>query len=270
MRLREAGSDLHRFVASLDSEPGALETVEERLQEIADLRRRFAASSYDELLELSAVAARELESTADGGDPVEAARLAASRAEERTTELARALRRRARGERETLRRSRRRRARLARNGRGRVPRRAPRARARTDRRRRGHVPRPAERWPPVRPHRGHGLRRRALAGRPRARSGGRRGDARVRRDRRGHRRRDRTRSRRHAPAPRGAGAGAHDHAPPADREPSPIRTSASRRCRAIRRTRGSRSSTSSCVARRSSAWPAARSSSRRLRTRSES
>ena len=92
VRLREAGSDLHRFVASLDSEPGALETVEERLQEIADLRRRFAASSYDELLELSAGAARELESSADGGDPVEAARLAASRAEERTTVLARALR----------------------------------------------------------------------------------------------------------------------------------------------------------------------------------
>ena len=91
MRLREAGSDLHRFVATLDSEPGALETVEERLQEIADLRRRFAASSYDELLELSAAAARELESTADGGDPVEAAREAVARAENRTTELARAL-----------------------------------------------------------------------------------------------------------------------------------------------------------------------------------
>ena len=92
VRLREAGSDLHRFVASLDSEPGALEVVEERLQEIADLRRRFAASSYDELLELSAAAARELESTADGGDPVESARQAVARAEERTTELARALR----------------------------------------------------------------------------------------------------------------------------------------------------------------------------------
>ena len=91
VRLREAGSDLHRFVASLDSEPGALEAVEERLQEIADLRRRFGASSYDELLELSAGATRELESMADGGDPVEAARLAASRAEDRTTELARAL-----------------------------------------------------------------------------------------------------------------------------------------------------------------------------------
>ena len=41
VRLREVGSDLHRFVASLDAEPGALERVEERLQAIADLRRRF-------------------------------------------------------------------------------------------------------------------------------------------------------------------------------------------------------------------------------------
>ena len=91
VRLREAGSDLHRFVASLDSEPGALEMVEERLQEFADLRRRFAASSYVELLELSAAAAGELESTADGGDPVEAARGAVARAKERMLGLAQAL-----------------------------------------------------------------------------------------------------------------------------------------------------------------------------------
>ena len=32
VRLREVGSDLHRFVATLDAEPGALEAVEERLQ----------------------------------------------------------------------------------------------------------------------------------------------------------------------------------------------------------------------------------------------
>ena len=92
VRLREAGSDLHRFVASLDAEPGALEGVEERLQAIADLRRRFAASSYDELLELSAAAERELDASADGGDPVESARQAVAQAEERTTSLARDLR----------------------------------------------------------------------------------------------------------------------------------------------------------------------------------
>ena len=68
VRLREVGSDLHRFVATLDAEPGALESVEDRLQTIADLKRRFSASSYDELLGLSRDAERELAESA-GGDP---------------------------------------------------------------------------------------------------------------------------------------------------------------------------------------------------------
>ena len=81
VRLRETGSDLHRFVASLDAEPGALESVEERLQAIADLRRRFGATSYDGLLELAAAAARELGASAEGGDPVETARRALEQAD---------------------------------------------------------------------------------------------------------------------------------------------------------------------------------------------
>ena len=92
VRLREVGSDLHRFVASLDAEPGALEGVEGRLQEIADLRRRFGAGSYDELLGLAAAAERELEASADGGDPVEAARSSVVAGEQRVAELAGALR----------------------------------------------------------------------------------------------------------------------------------------------------------------------------------
>jgi DNA repair protein RecN (Recombination protein N) len=92
VRLREAGSDLHRFVASLDAEPGALESVEERLQSIADLRRRFTVSSYDDLLELAAAAENELGASAEGGDPVEAARLAVAQAEERVSSVADALR----------------------------------------------------------------------------------------------------------------------------------------------------------------------------------
>ena len=92
VRLREVGSDLHRFVASLDAEPRALEAVEERLQATADLRRRFAASSYLELLQASDAAARELGASADGTDPVESARQAVAQAEERTTGLCRALR----------------------------------------------------------------------------------------------------------------------------------------------------------------------------------
>ena len=92
VRLREVGSDLHRFVASLDAEPGALESVEERLQAIADLKRRFAASSYEELLARAADAERELGATAEGGDPAEGARRSVERSEERVGELIDALR----------------------------------------------------------------------------------------------------------------------------------------------------------------------------------
>ena len=92
VRLREIGSDLHRFVASLDSEPGALESIEERLQALADLRRRFAASSYAELLAWAADAERELGAVAEGGDPVEAARRAVERHEEQLAALTEALR----------------------------------------------------------------------------------------------------------------------------------------------------------------------------------
>ena len=93
VRLREVGSDLHRFAASLDAEPGALERVEERLQAIADLRRRFGGGSYDELLALAASADRELGATAEGGDPVDAARRAVGEHEERVAALVDALRR---------------------------------------------------------------------------------------------------------------------------------------------------------------------------------
>ena len=66
VRLGELGSDLHRFVATVDAGPGELEGVEERLQAIADLKRRFAAASYDELIELAAAAERELGEAAAG------------------------------------------------------------------------------------------------------------------------------------------------------------------------------------------------------------
>ncbi len=87
VRLGEVGSDLHRFVASLDAEPGALEDVEERLQTIADLERRFAAGSYEALLDAAAAAANEL-GAADGADPVEAAASALSECEVAMSTLA--------------------------------------------------------------------------------------------------------------------------------------------------------------------------------------
>ena len=92
VRLREVGSDLHRFVASLDAEPGALESVEERLQAIADLKRRFGATSYDELLARAVEADRELAASTDGGDPVETSRSDVEAAEGRVAALGSALR----------------------------------------------------------------------------------------------------------------------------------------------------------------------------------
>jgi DNA repair protein RecN (Recombination protein N) len=92
VRLREVGSDLHRFVASLETEPGALDAVEERLQAIADLKRRFDATTYDELLERASAAERELGESAATGDPVEAAAGAVAAAEQRVEALSGALR----------------------------------------------------------------------------------------------------------------------------------------------------------------------------------
>jgi DNA repair protein RecN (Recombination protein N) len=92
VRLREVGSDLHRFVSTLDAAPGELDDVEARLQAIADLRRRFAATSYEELLALAATAGRELSDVGAAGDPVEAARQSVDRAEACMSEIAAALR----------------------------------------------------------------------------------------------------------------------------------------------------------------------------------
>jgi len=88
VRLRELGSDLHGFAASLESEPGALDDIEAKLAHIADLKRRFAASSYEQLLERAADARMELEGLASGHDPAEAAGEAVAAAESRVIALA--------------------------------------------------------------------------------------------------------------------------------------------------------------------------------------
>jgi DNA repair protein RecN (Recombination protein N) len=101
LRLREVGSDLHGFLASLDADPALLEDVEGRLERISDLKRRFGSSSYDELLERAAAARSELEAAAGGRDPVEAAGEDVAAAEARMDALAGVLRdeRRAKAER---------------------------------------------------------------------------------------------------------------------------------------------------------------------------
>ncbi len=91
VRLRELGSDLHGFAASLEAEPGALDGVEAKLERIADLKRRFAASSYEQLLERAAEARMELERLASGHDPVDTAGQAVEAAESRVIALAKEL-----------------------------------------------------------------------------------------------------------------------------------------------------------------------------------
>jgi len=102
VRLREVGSDLHRFAASLETEPGALDSVEERLQAIADLKRRFGTATYGDLLERAAAAERELGETAGTGDPVEAAAAAVGEAEQQVAALGEALREARQASTETL------------------------------------------------------------------------------------------------------------------------------------------------------------------------
>jgi DNA repair protein RecN (Recombination protein N) len=73
VRVREAGSTLRAFLASLEADPGRLEVVESELERIADLRRRFSAPSTAELLARAAGARAELDGLAAGADPLRAA-----------------------------------------------------------------------------------------------------------------------------------------------------------------------------------------------------
>ena len=73
LRLNEIGSDLRAYLASLESDPGRVEQVEEELERIADAKRRFRAASYEDLLERAVAARTELGAIADGLDPAAAA-----------------------------------------------------------------------------------------------------------------------------------------------------------------------------------------------------
>jgi DNA repair protein RecN (Recombination protein N) len=83
LQLRETASDLRAFLASLEAEPGRLEQVEGELEQISDLKRRFRAQTFAELLERGEEARRELAALDEGHDPVQAAEaaLAAAQAE---------------------------------------------------------------------------------------------------------------------------------------------------------------------------------------------
>ena len=72
--------------------PALSRRSKERLQEFADLERRFGAASYEELLSLAAAADRELGESGATGDPFEAAAAAVAEAEKRSGTLSAALR----------------------------------------------------------------------------------------------------------------------------------------------------------------------------------
>ena len=88
LRLREIASDLHAFLASLEAEPGRLEELEAGLDRIADAKRRFRCTTYEELLDRAADARAELAALDGGADPATAAAQALAAAEARVHELA--------------------------------------------------------------------------------------------------------------------------------------------------------------------------------------
>jgi len=92
LRLREVGSDLRGFLASLEAEPDRLEQVEGELEQISDARRRFGAADYDELLARAEAARAELAALDEGLDPAEAAAEALAAAEAQSRGLTDALR----------------------------------------------------------------------------------------------------------------------------------------------------------------------------------
>lgn len=90
-RLNDVGGDLHRFVASLEADPARVESVEERLDLIAEARRRFDAQTTDALLDRRDAALGELDQVDAGVDPVAAAAAALALTEEEFSARAAAL-----------------------------------------------------------------------------------------------------------------------------------------------------------------------------------
>jgi DNA repair protein RecN (Recombination protein N) len=91
VRIREVAAALRGFLASLEADPGRLEEVESELERIADVRRRFRAADYEELLARAAEARSELDAVEAGVDPLEAARSTVEATESAVGELAAAL-----------------------------------------------------------------------------------------------------------------------------------------------------------------------------------
>ena len=92
LRLREGATELRRVAASVEAEPARLEQVEAELDRIAEAKRRFRCSSYEELLARAGDAAAELAAHDEGIDPAEGAAAAIAAAEESVRRVAAELR----------------------------------------------------------------------------------------------------------------------------------------------------------------------------------
>ena len=92
LRLRETASELRGFLATLEAEPDRLEQVETELDRIAEARRRFRCTTYEELLARASEARQELSAVEGGADPAAAAAEALAAAEQRVERLALVLR----------------------------------------------------------------------------------------------------------------------------------------------------------------------------------
>jgi DNA repair protein RecN (Recombination protein N) len=88
LRLRETATELRSFLASIEADPDRLDHIESELDRIAQVKRRFACSSYEELLARAGDARAELAALEAGADPAAAAREALAAAEQRVETLA--------------------------------------------------------------------------------------------------------------------------------------------------------------------------------------
>lgn len=88
LRLRETATELRSFLASSEAEPDRLELIEAELDRMAEAKRRFRCSSYEELLARAAEAQAELDEVEEGADPLAAAAKAVEAAERRVEQLA--------------------------------------------------------------------------------------------------------------------------------------------------------------------------------------
>jgi DNA repair protein RecN (Recombination protein N) len=91
LSLRETASELRSFLDGLGAEPGRLEHLEGELEGLADLRRRYRADTFAELLERAAAARDELAAIESGHDPAAAAAEALAGAEAEVDRLHAAL-----------------------------------------------------------------------------------------------------------------------------------------------------------------------------------